>query len=301
MRAALLGLLLAVILASLAVQPRPLSAPLPDTVFLEEMTWVEVRAALREGKTTVLVPTGGVEQNGPHMVLGKHNYIVRHTAERIARALGDALVAPVVAYVPEGRIEPPDGHMTFPGTLSLPPEVFAALLEHTARSLKTHGFETIAFLGDSRGNQEPQATVAARLSAAWAGEGVAVLHLGDYYAGNGQVDWLLQQGESHETIGGHAGIRDTAELLAVYPEGVRPDRLAPQGGRASEATGVNGDPDPRHRRPRRGPPTAQDRRGAAPDSREPGRAGVVMHRLRRLQFAGRPAGRGVFAGSESRR
>lgn len=236
------ALALAVLLISLTHMPRPLTAPLPQTVYLEEMTWVEVRAAVARGMTTAIVPTGGVEQNGPHMVLGKHNYIVRATSGAIAEALGDALVAPVVAYVPEGETDPPTGHMAFAGTLSVPEPVFAAVLEHTARSLRTHGFTTIAFVGDSQGNQAAQAAVAERLSREWAADGVRVLHVGDYYAGNGQVDWLLEQGETMDSIGGHAGIRDSSELMAVYPEGLRGDRLAANGGRAGEPTGVSGDP-----------------------------------------------------------
>ena len=232
----------AVLLVSLTAIPQPLTAPLPPTVFLEEMTWVEVREALARGKTTVIVPTGGVEQNGPHMVLGKHNYIVRRAAGAIAERLGDALVAPVMAYVPEGEIDPPSGHMAYAGTLSIPEPVFAAVLEHTARSLRAHGFTTIAFVGDSAGNQEAQAGVAAALSETWAGEGVTVLHVGDYYAANGQMAWLKAEGESEATIGHHAGIRDTSELMATYPGGIRPERLQRDGGRASEATGVSGDP-----------------------------------------------------------
>ncbi len=231
-----------VLLVSLTAIPQPLTAPLPQTVYLEEMTWVEVREALARGKTTAIVPTGGVEQNGPHMVLGKHNYIVRRAAGAIAESLGDALVAPVMAYVPEGEVDPPSGHMSYAGTLSIPEPVFAALLEHTARSLRAHGFTTIAFVGDSGGNQATQASVAARLSEAWSGEGVTVLHVGDYYAANGQVAWLKAEGESEATIGRHAGIRDSSELMAVYPGGIRPDRVQRDGGRANEATGVSGDP-----------------------------------------------------------
>src|SRR5947209_19840403 len=121
--------LLAVLLAAglLSAQPtakspdpntrRPIEAL--DTVFVEELTWMEVRDALKASKTTVIVPTGGVEQNGPYLATGKHNYILRGTAEAIARKLGDALVAPVVAFVPEGDIDPPTGHMKFPGSISL--------------------------------------------------------------------------------------------------------------------------------------------------------------------------------------
>jgi len=231
-----------VILASLTAIPQPLTAPLPRTVHLENMTWVEVREALAHGKTTAIVPTGGVEQNGPHMVLGKHNYIVRRTATAIAERLGDALVAPVVTYVPEGETDPPSGHMAYAGTLSIPEPVFAAILEHTARSLRAHGFTTIAFVGDSGGNQAAQARVAEQLSAAWADEGVTVLHVADYYAANGQVEWLESEGESKAAIGRHAGIRDSSELMAVHPDGIRWDRLQRDGGRASEATGVSGDP-----------------------------------------------------------
>jgi creatinine amidohydrolase/Fe(II)-dependent formamide hydrolase-like protein len=52
---------------------RPLTAPLPSTLQIDDMTWVEVRSAIALGFTTVLVPSGGIEQNGPHMILGKHD------------------------------------------------------------------------------------------------------------------------------------------------------------------------------------------------------------------------------------
>ncbi len=236
------GLSLVVTTAAAIAQNRTLDAPVPDNVFLEELTWVEARQAIRDGKTIAILPTGGVEQNGPHLILGKHNHIVRHTAGRIAEELGNALVAPVVAYVPEGDIEPPGGHMRFAGTLSLPEPVFEAVLEHGARSLKANGFRVICLIGDSGGNQAPQARVAARLTKEWRDQGVTVLHVGDYYAGNGQVDWLRSEGESDRAIGNHAGIRDSSELMAVHPSGVRTDRMAPNGGFYGEETGVNGDP-----------------------------------------------------------
>ena len=94
-------------------------------MFLEELTWMEARDAIAGGKTTVIIPTGGTEQNGPHMALGKHNYLVKYKAGAIAKQLGNALVAPVVAYVPEGDIDPPTGHMRFTGTITTPQDVFA--------------------------------------------------------------------------------------------------------------------------------------------------------------------------------
>ena len=121
-------------------------AQAPDTVFLEELTWTEVRDALADGTTTVIIPTGGTEQNGPHMVLGKHNYLVKHKAGEVARRLGNTLVAPVMAYVPEGDVDPPTGHMRFPGTITTPPEVFEQVLEFAARSFRQHGFRDIALV-----------------------------------------------------------------------------------------------------------------------------------------------------------
>ena len=163
-------------------------------VEIERMTSPEVRAAIEAGKTTIIIPTGGTEQNGPHMVLGKHNFIVRETARRIAEKLGNALVAPVLGYVPEGDIEKREGHMAYAGTISVPPPVFAAVLEAAADSFRAHGFKTIVLLGDSGPNQEPQRILARQLSRAWAAKGVRVLSPDSYYGANGAVDWLKGAG-----------------------------------------------------------------------------------------------------------
>ena len=210
------------------------------SLHLEDLTWTEIDRALQDGYDTVIVPTGGTEQNGPHVILGKHNYIVRVTAERIAAQLGGALVAPVIAHVPEGETgDAPTGHMKWPGTISLPEDVFASVLEHTARSLATHGFRRIIFIGDSGGNQAAQERVALRLSDEWAERGVKVLHIGDYYSANGQQAALEADGYDFDRIGEHAGIRDTSELLALHPDGVRARPLAPRPG---ADPGYNGAP-----------------------------------------------------------
>ena len=210
------------------------------SVFLEELTWVEVGDAIRNGATTIILPTGGTEQNGPHMTLGKHNFIVKYAAEQVARRLGNALVAPVVKYVPEGAADPPSGHMRYPGTITLPNEHFMKLVEFAARSFRTHGFTDIVFLPDSGGNVEGMGTVAELLNKEWKAEATRV-HLADgYYSDNGFAEWLIEQGETEQTIGSHAGLDTTSELLAVAPEHVRKDQLA-----ASEPgsrTEYSGDP-----------------------------------------------------------
>ncbi|HCE02027.1 MAG TPA: hypothetical protein DEQ98_02195, partial [Acidobacteria bacterium] len=158
--------------------PNPL--PAPDTVWLEEMTWMDVRDALASGTTTAIVPTGGVEPNGPWLALGKHNYVLSATCDAIARKMGNALCTPIVKLVPEGNIEPPSGHMRSPGTISLRQDTFEALLTDVARSLKTHGFRNIIFIGDSGGNQSGQRAVAETLNAEWDG-GLVVAHVQEYY------------------------------------------------------------------------------------------------------------------------
>lgn len=211
------------------------------SVFLEELTWTEVRDAIDSGTTTVIIPTAGTEQNGPHMVLGKHKFIINYASAMIARELGNALVAPVVTYVPEGDVNNPTrGHMSKAGTITFPEEFYMKLLEYAARSLAVHGFTDIVMIGDSGGNQNGMRLVAEMLNEEWVAEGARVHFVGDYYANNGFREWLMEQGETQETIGGHAGISDTSQLLAVDPRHIRTDKLAPGGG--FEDSGVSGDP-----------------------------------------------------------
>lgn len=213
-----------------------------DSVYLEDLTWTEVRDQIHTGTTTVIIPTGGTEQNGPHMILGKHNRIIHYTSGEIAKRLGKTLVAPVIAYVPEGNISPPTDHMRYAGTISLLDTHFEALLEDTARSLKVHGFKLICLMGDSGWNQSPQARVAKRLSAEWAGQGVRVLHVGEYYNLAPQYHRMMEEGLTMPEIGNHAGVRDTSELMALEPSGVRSAFRQASYGSESDLTGVDGNP-----------------------------------------------------------
>jgi creatinine amidohydrolase len=236
-----LSLALGIVACAVLASQRTLTAPVPDTVEMADMTWIEVRSAIKRGYTLAIVPSGGIEQNGAHMVLGKHDYIVRSAAKRIAQELGRTLVAPVVSYVPEGSYDPPSGNMQFPGTLGIPEPVFAQVLEGIARSLKLAGFKTICFIGDHGGNQAAQAAVAAKLNGEWAGQGIKVLHVAGYYVDDAQIRYLRDKGETPATIGSHAGLIDTSELLAVHPQGVDLSRLAALP-LLPEPTGHSGDP-----------------------------------------------------------
>ncbi|MGW8265098.1 MAG: creatininase family protein [Longimicrobiales bacterium] len=199
--------------------PRPIDAF--DTVFLEEMTWMEVRDAMRAGKTIALIATGGVEQNGPYLVTGKHNVILRATTEAIARELGNALVAPIVPFVPEGGIDPPSGHMRYPGTISVRESTFEALLTDIAASLKAHGFREVILLGDSGGNQEGMAAVAGALAEAWEGSGTGIHFIPEYYDNPRWIAWLEERGVVEETEGLHDDVRHAAIMALVDPTFIR--------------------------------------------------------------------------------
>jgi creatinine amidohydrolase len=213
-----------------------------NSVFLEDLTWTELRDAMRQGTTTVIIPTGGTEQGGPHLVLGKHNYVMKVTVAEIAKRLGHTLVAPVMAYVPEGDINPPTGHMRSPGTITLPPEHFGKVVEFAARSLKQHGFLDIILIGDSGGNQAPMKAVADALNAEWASTPVRVYHLDQYNSNPEFLAWLKTQGYSQEQIGSHAAIRDTSELMAAHVAGVRFDKRSAGPLEDGTRSGVVGDP-----------------------------------------------------------
>ncbi|QJE01813.1 creatininase family protein [Massilia forsythiae] len=234
-------------LAALLASAAAVAADVPAagaaaSVYLEDLTSPELRERIAAGAATVLVPIGGTEQSGPHLALGKHNARARLLAGRIAQRLGDAVVAPVVAYVPEGSIAPPAGHMRFAGTLSIPDAAFEALLEGTARSLCAHGVRDVFFLGDHGGYQKNEERAAARANKAL-DSGCRVHALPDYYQAtqDAYVADLKRRGYGDAEIGLHAGLADTSLSLALDPAQVRTGLLA-AGARAGAAGGVRGDP-----------------------------------------------------------
>ena len=214
-----------------------------DSVFIEELTSPELQALVRGGKTTALVPIGGTEQNGPHIVLGKHNVRVKALTEKIAVALGNALIAPVIAYVPEGNISPPSSHMRFAGTLTIPAAAFESILEYAARSLRASGFRDIVFIGDHGGYQRNEEAVAGRLNREWAAAPARVLALVGYYRVTETLyrQALEARGYTDAEIGTHAGVADTSLALAVDPRLVRPAQLA-SASTLGATHGVHGDP-----------------------------------------------------------
>jgi creatinine amidohydrolase/Fe(II)-dependent formamide hydrolase-like protein len=207
--------------------PNPL--PAAATVWIEEMTWMDVRDALKAGKTTAIIPTGGIEPNGPWLVTGKHNYVLRANCDAIARKLGNALCAPIIEYVPEGDIEKKSGHMASPGTISMREDTYRAVLTDVAHSLKQHGFQNIIFIGDSGGNQNGQRAVAEILNKQFAGAAV-VAHVQEYYDYASVAKYMEGQGI---TEGKSDGLHDdpiiTLNMFITEPKSVRYDERVKTG------------------------------------------------------------------------
>lgn len=215
-------------------------AQAPNTVLMENMTSYGFRDAIAAGKTTVIVPSGGTEQNGPAMATGKHGFRALANAQTIAGRLGNALVAPMMPYVPDGSIDPPKGHMRYPGTFSIPEETYTTVLEYVARSLKQAGFRDIVFIGDHGTDQKPAEAVAAKLNAEWAATKVRVHPISGYYRGDLEGDRaeMMKMGIKKEEFGNHADVRDTSQMLAIDPTMVRMNKLEAGNGK----NGVEGDP-----------------------------------------------------------
>ncbi len=147
-----------------------------DTVWIEDMTQLEIRDSLKAGKTTALVFAGGMEDNGPYVTVSQHNLIVHAMCDSIARKLGNTLCAPIVGMAP-GNPETARN----PGSVVLSPETFKSMATDIAQSLKTEGFLNIMFMVDHGADARPMQAAAKALSEKWAGSGAAVYYVPEYY------------------------------------------------------------------------------------------------------------------------
>ncbi len=222
-----------------------------EQVDIELMTYPEIAAAMRNGKTTVLIYNGGTEQRGPHAVLGGHTLIARRASVEIARQLGNALVAPVLPLSIAG------GHLNpkWPGSVNLPGPVFSAVNEAVVDSMVVNGFKNIVLMGDHGGGQRELEDLAKRLDRKYAAKGCHVYFCGDVYAKT-SADvgaWVKEHGLPPAT---HGGIRDTSLLMFLGGDSyVRRDKLVagdpvlapgqqPDTAKPRVDNGVTGDPRP---------------------------------------------------------
>lgn len=208
---------------TLMAAPNPLEPS--DSVWIEALTYMEVRDRIAAGATTVIIPTGGIEENGPYLATGKHNLIIEALCPAIAVDLGNALCAPIVPFVPEGNIDPPSGAMHFPGSISVRDETFHALLDDIASSLKQHGFRNIILIGDSGGNQRGMKAVAESLNVRWSDSDARAHFVVEFYTPGWEAteDYTEDELGVAETgsDGHHDDIWVTAMMMVTDPESVR--------------------------------------------------------------------------------
>jgi len=200
--------------------PRPID--MHDSIWIEDLTMLEVRDLIKAGRTTALILTGGIEENGPYLTTGKHNNVLRVTGDAIARSLGNALAAPIVTLEP-GNPE----RVRTPGTVFLSPETYRAVLTDMAVSLKTQGFTDSVLLGDSGGNLKPMQEVAEALNAKWKGSGATAYFVPEYYNYD-QVEKFEQEALGiHEKLEGLHDDYYISSIIMVHDlDGVRaPERI----------------------------------------------------------------------------
>lgn len=209
------------------------------SLFIEDLTWPEVQQAIAQGKTTAIYYAGSTEQNGPHMALGKHTVVAHYAAGRIAEALGNALVYPVLPFAPTGDAARKTGHMKFPGTVTLSEATFAAVARDVALSALAAGFRNVVLMADHGDGQSALKRVASALDRARGAKGTHVYYVpAPYTAAQARVRAYLA--ERGLVAGRHAGISDTSELMFLdrQQKWIRRDKLAA----GDKSTGVDGDP-----------------------------------------------------------
>ncbi len=210
----------------------------PERVDLELMTWPEVRRPSRKRKTTALVFNGGTETRGPQAVNGGHTFVAHAKVVAIARALGNAIAAPVLPFSPNRA------NAELPGTIGLSVETYQQINREIAEQLIGNGFKNVVLMGDHGGGQKQLAELAKDLDARYSPQGIRVVYCEDVYKkSNEDFDaYIASKGLS---AGGHASINDTSEMMFLEPSKnawVRRDKLAEAVGTERRAPGAPVDP-----------------------------------------------------------
>ena len=222
----------------------PASAFAQRSVYVEDLTWPEVQQAIASGKTSAIIYAGSTEQNGPHMAIGKHNFIARWVAGAIAIKLGNALVYPTLPFAPTGDAVTRTAHMRFPGSVSLTAQTYGAVIHDVALSAIDAGFKNVFIMGDHGDGQDVLAAAAKNLDSQWKSRGTRVFYVADVYFKEKQQAHEYEVSHGLPTHDVHAGIDDTSELMALDAQHrwIRADKLAPSEGGQTARTGVDGNP-----------------------------------------------------------
>jgi creatinine amidohydrolase/Fe(II)-dependent formamide hydrolase-like protein len=216
--------------------PRPIEAV--NSLWLEELTWMEIRDAIRAGSTTALILTGGVESNGPHLASGKHNYSNKLMGASVALSLGSTLIAPLVTLEP-GR---PSGPVTIGNTGPMvSQETYIAWLTDMGDSLRGMGFTEVYFLGDSGGNRRGMQSWAEPLNDKYNGDPTRFHHVPEFYNHDKVRQYIqetlgipeqMEYNASRGSDGIHEELSISSIMSVIDPTSIRFDQRV-KAGRAS--------------------------------------------------------------------
>lgn len=216
-----------------------------NTVWLEELTQPEFRDMVKDGYTTVLIMTGGVENNDGNLQMNKHNINNKLMGELIARKLGKTLVAPLVTLEPGNA-----GSSIQPGRAGpmLSQATYIALLFDMGNYLRSMGFKQIFYLGDSGGNARGMQAAADSLTKLYSSgpDPVYFKHVAEYYNHTSHVQPFIQNelkipegiriGASSGTSGLHEELGIDATMALVDPQSIRYEQRVKAG--QAEINGV---------------------------------------------------------------
>ncbi len=204
-------------------QPSEVSSTSIDARLLAQLTWPEVREAVKAG-AGVILPVGATEQHGPHLPLATDFLCARAVGLAVARDVNMVVAPPITYGCPSRPLS--GGGQGFVGTTSLTPATFMGLVRDVLTEFLRHGFRRFAVLNwhYENGNFLYESVHAA---------------LGDHGDAKALVFETCLKELSSETIsivfsgGGymgraieHAATYETSIMMHIHPELVHFDRLA---------------------------------------------------------------------------
>ncbi len=185
-----------------------------NVLYLPNLTWPEVKAALPEIKMAI-IPIGSTEQHGPHGRFQTDYAAAREFSLKLGRKL-----YPNVLITTPITIGFSEHHINFPGTLSLRASTLIEVLMDVTTSLAKHGIKKFFFVNGHGGNSAALTVTVNRIK-----------HEMGHMAAWATLPWVLIDDLSKDIvkspITGHACESEMSIMLYIWPDAVKKDALAP--------------------------------------------------------------------------
>ena len=188
----------------------PKHSDIPAERRMSHLNWMEFAEWVPDPVSTVLVPVGTLEPHGITS-LGTDNEI----ATRLAEALADRLNAFVAPTIPYGVTA---GLGALAGGTHVKPDAFGVYVAAVLTTLTHQGFRNVVVMNGHGGNNEALRDALRRVHE----------ETGAYVA---SYQWWTEcypiAEEVYGVPGGHAGVDETAAMIAIAPDQVFADRWDP--------------------------------------------------------------------------